>query len=83
MSELLMAPGSGQDFEEGEKQVPKVLHSPLPPNRFTHRACWEGGVDRGGVTWSVPGGGSLGEGENPWLTSKLENTATMWTRTTQ
>jgi len=32
MSELLMAPGSGQDFkEEGEKQVPKVLHSPPPP----------------------------------------------------
>ena len=32
MSELLMAPGSGQDFkEEGEKQVPKVLHSPPTP----------------------------------------------------
>ena len=32
ISELLMAPGSGQDFkEEGEKQVPKVLHSPPPP----------------------------------------------------
>ena len=32
MSELLMAPGSGPDFkEEGEKQVPKVLHSPPTP----------------------------------------------------
>lgn len=33
-SELLMAPGSGQDFKEGEKQVPKVLHSPPTPQQI-------------------------------------------------
>ena len=40
-------------------------------------------MSRGGVTWSVPRRGRLGEGENPRLTSKLENTATMWTKATQ